>query len=98
MSVQTVRLRTDPEQVTAVSEQLKRLFAALRDSAPQRISYLAIRDAEEPVFTLILKLSDGAENPLPLLPAAAAFRSWLPGQTDDDPTPRLCTVIDRYSA
>ena len=30
--------------------------------------------------------------------AAASFRSWLPGQTIDDPTPRANTVLGRYRA
>lgn len=50
------------------------------------------------MFTLILELLDGADNPLPSIPTAAAFRSWLPSQTDDDPAPHSCTVVGRYSA
>lgn len=91
MSVPTVRFRTSPEQIEA-------LFAAVHAAAPQEMQYIALQETDEPVFTLILELLDGAENPLPSIPGAAAFRSWLPSQTDDDPAPRPCTVVGRYSA
>lgn len=97
MIVQTVRFRTTPQQITAVTEQIEVLFAALRAAAPRGVRYTALHETEDPVFTLILELPDGAENPLPSIPAAAAFRSRLPGWTDDDVAPRLCTVLGRYS-
>ncbi|OQO90068.1 hypothetical protein B1813_19815 [Saccharomonospora piscinae] len=98
MSVQMVRFRTTENQAAAVAEQLDEVFAAVHAAAPRGMRYTALRDAEEPVFTLILELPEGAENPLPSIPAAAAFRGWLPGRTDDDPAPRPCTVVGSYGA
>ncbi|MEU3272864.1 hypothetical protein ABZ639_18650 [Saccharomonospora sp. NPDC006951] len=98
MNVQIVRFRTTSEQAAAVAEQIDAVFAAVKAVAPQGMRYTALRETDEPEFTLILELPDGADNPLPSIPAAAAFRAWLPGQTDDDPAPRPCTVVGRYSA
>lgn len=98
MSVQTVRFRTSPEQSSAVIDQIEALFAAVHAATPQEMQYTALRETDEPVFTLILELPDGAENPLPSIPAAVAFRSWLPSQTDDNLTPRSFTVVGGYSA
>lgn len=98
MSVQTIRFRTSPEHVPAVVDQIAALFAAVEAAAPAQLQYTALRETDEPVFILILELPDGAENPLPSIPAAAAFRGWLPHQTDDDLTPRPCAVLGRYGA
>lgn len=98
MSVQTVGFRTTPEQVPAVTEQIEAVFAAVHAAAPQRMRYTALLETDEPVFTLVLELPDGAGNPLPSIPAAVVFRNWLPSNTDDDPMPRSCTIVGRYSA
>lgn len=98
MSVQTLRFRTTHQQAPTVSEEITALFAAVQAAAPPGIRYTALREADEPVFTLILELADATENPLPSIPAAVAFRNWLPTQTDDDLTPRPCTMLSRYSA
>ncbi|APE34797.1 hypothetical protein BOX37_13525 [Nocardia mangyaensis] len=98
MSVQIVRFRTSPEQATAVAEQIRAVFSAVRATAPQGMHYTALRETDQPVFTPILELSDGAENPLPSIPSAAAFRDWLPSRTGDYPVPRSCTIVGRYSA
>ncbi|TCP56995.1 hypothetical protein EV191_101946 [Tamaricihabitans halophyticus] len=98
MSVQIVRFRTTPEQVPAMTEEIDALFAAVTAAAPQGMRYIALRETDEPEFTLILELPDGADNPLPSIPVAAAFRGWLPSQTNDDPAPRSCTVVGKYSA
>ncbi len=98
MSVQTVRFRTGPERAPAVVDQIAALFAAVHAAAPTQLQYIALRDSDEPVFTLILELPDGAQNPLASIPTAAAFRCWLPSQTNEDTTPRSWTVLGRYSA
>lgn len=98
MSLLTVRFRTRPDQAAAVVEQITALSTAVHTAAPKELRYTALRESDEPVFTLLLELPDGIENPLPSIPAAAAFRRWLPTQTDDNPTPRACTVLGRYEA
>ena len=98
MTVQTVRFRTSPEHADSAVEQITALFDAVHAAAPEGMKYLALRDGDEPAFTLILKLPDGSENPLPAIPEAAAFREWLPHHTFDDPRPRACTVLGWYSA
>jgi hypothetical protein len=98
MSVQTVRFRTSPERAPAVVDQIAAFFAAIHAAAPVQLQYIALRETDEPVFTLILELPDGAQNPLLSIPTAAAFRDWLPGQTDYDTTPRSCMSLGRYSA
>jgi hypothetical protein len=98
MSVQTARFRIPPRQILAVTEQIEVLFAAVHAAAPPGMRYTVLRENDGAVFTLILELTDGVDNPLPSIPAAAAFRSWLASQTDDDVTPRACTVLGRYSA
>ncbi|WP_230535670.1 hypothetical protein [Streptomyces sp. OUCMDZ-3434] len=98
MSVQTVRFRTSPEQVPVATERINALFDAVHAAAPRDMRYIALRETGEPVFTLILELPDGTENPLPSIPAAVAFRRWLSGRTEDDPAPCSCTVVCRYSA
>lgn len=95
MSLQTVRFRTSDEYAAEVVEQIEALFEGVRAAAPSQLRYIAFRDADEPVFTLILELPEGADNPLPLIAAAADFRAWLPSRTDDDPIPRVCTVLGR---
>lgn len=97
MTVQMVRFRTSAEHADSVGEQITALFAAVRTAAPEGMRYLALRESDEPAFTLILELPDGAENPLPAIPAAAAFREWLAHHTSDDPRPRACTVLGWYS-
>ncbi|MDT0268663.1 hypothetical protein RM844_20465 [Streptomyces sp. DSM 44915] len=98
MSVHTVRFRTTPERVTTVAERIAAVCAAVRAEAPAGVRYTAFQDADEPVFTLVLELADGVANPLPSIPAAADFRRWLPGQTDDDLTPKASTVVGGYPA
>ncbi|WP_430335884.1 hypothetical protein [Rhodococcus sp. ACT016] len=98
MTVQTVRFQTSPEHADAVVEQIAALFDAVHAAAPKGLKYFAVRETDEPVFMLLLELPEDAENPLPSIPAAAAFRAWLPTQTDDDPAPRACTVLGRYDA
>ncbi|TYQ09528.1 UNVERIFIED_ORG: hypothetical protein L601_003700000230 [Gordonia westfalica J30] len=98
MTVQTVRFRTSPEHADSAVEQITALFDAVRTAAPEGMKYLALRESDEAVFTLLLELPVGAENPLPAIPAAAAFREWLPHHTSDDPRPRVCTVLGWYSA
>ena len=98
MSVQIVRFRIAPERSAAVSAQIESLFAAVHDAAPENMQYIASREADDSVFTLILELPEGAENPLPSIPAAADFRSWLLTQTDDDTMPRPYVVVGRYEA
>ncbi|RVW01344.1 hypothetical protein [Rhodococcus xishaensis] len=98
MSLQMVRFRTAPEQIPEVTQQIEALFTAVHDAAPPGIRYLALREADEPAFTLILELPDRADNPLLSIPAALEYRSHLSGWTDDDVTPRPHTVLGRYSA
>lgn len=98
MSVQMIRFHTSSGQRAEVVEQIEALFAGVHAAAPQHMQYIALEENDEPVFTLILELPDGMQNPLPSIPAAAAFRSWLPTHTDDLPAPRPCTVVGRYSA
>jgi len=98
MSVQMIRFHTSRDQRVAVIEQIEALFAGVHAAAPQQMQYIALQENDEPAFTLILELPDGVENPLPSIPAAAAFRSWLPTHPDDHPAPRPCTVVGRYSA
>lgn len=98
MSLQMLRFHTSLDQRAAVIERIEALFAEVQAVAPQQMQYIALQDDDEPVFTLILELPDGAENPLPSIPAAASFRNWLPTHTEDHPAPRSCTVVGRYSA
>ena len=98
MRVQTIRFRTGAEQATAVAEEIRALFAAVHSAAPQGLRYTALLETDQPMFTLILELSDGADNPLPSIPAAKVFLDWLASQTDDNPVPSSCTIVGRYSA
>ncbi|ORL16045.1 hypothetical protein A6I85_00370 [Prescottella equi] len=98
MSVHIVRFRTSPEQNFAAEEQLEALFAGMHTAASQQMQCITPRETDNPVFALILECPDGARNPLRSIPAADAFRSWIPAQADDDPTPRSCPVLRRYSA
>ncbi|RVW01756.1 hypothetical protein [Rhodococcus spongiicola] len=98
MSLQIVRFRTAPEQIPEVTQQIEAIFTAVHETAPPAMRYLALREADEPVFTLILELPDGADNPLLSIPAALEYRSHLPSWTDDDVTPRPHTIVGRYSA
>ena len=92
-----IRFRTHPDHRGATLNQIEALFAGVHAAAPQQMQYIALQETDEPVFTLILELPDGVENPLPSIPAAAFFRSWLPTHADDT-APRPCTVVGRYSA
>lgn len=98
MSVQMVRFRTTPELAPVAAEQIETVFAAVQAAAPAGVKYTALQEADAPVFTLILELPDGVDNPLPSIPAAAAFRSWMMSHADDDTAPRSCTIVGRYSA
>lgn len=98
MSVQIIQFRTTPERISEATQQIDALFTAIHDAAPSAMHYTALRDADEPLFTLILELPDGASNPLLSIPAAATFRGWMAGQTQDDVTPRSCLVVGNYSA
>jgi hypothetical protein len=81
-----------------VTEQIEAMFAAVHEAAPRGLRYIAMREADQPVFTLMLELLNGVSNPLPSIPAAADFRGWLAGQTGDDVAPQSCTVLGMYSA
>ncbi|TDQ46146.1 hypothetical protein EV190_12653 [Actinorugispora endophytica] len=98
MSVQTVRFRATHERVLAVAKQTGSLFDAVRAAAPQATRYTAPRAADEPESTLIPEPADGAGDPLPSIPAAAAFRSRPADQTGGEPEPRPCTVSGGCSA
>ncbi len=81
-----------------MTEQIKTIFAAVHEAAPREMRYLALREVDHSVFTLMLEIPDGGSNPLQSIPAAAVFRGSLAGQTDDDVTPRSCTVVGSYRA
>lgn len=98
MSVQTIRFHTHSEDTAETTQRIESLLAALHAAAPPQLRYLALRQHDEPVFTLILELAEGADNPLPAIDEAASFRDWLPDHTHDDTVPKQCSIIGKYYA
>lgn len=98
MSVQIVRFRTDPGEVHEVTQQIEHLFAAVREAAPPGMRYTALQEGDEPLFTLILELSDVADNPLPEIPQAVVFRRGVAAWAGGPVASRLCNVLGRYPA
>lgn len=96
MSVQMVRFRTDPELVHEVEEAIGTLFTAVSEAAPIGITYTAGRVGDGPDFVFLLRLADGASNPLLGIPDALEFRAKLVGWAGEAVAPQPFAVLGRY--
>ncbi|MFE5738746.1 hypothetical protein [Streptomyces celluloflavus] len=97
MSVQIVRFRTEPERVPEVEEAVRRLFAAVRDAAPEGIEYGAARVGDGAEFLLTLRIPEGAPNPLLAIPEAGAFRARVAEWAGAPVPPATLHMIGRYT-
>ena len=86
---------TRPELETAVGE----LMAAVAEAAPPGVRYVLGTLPDGMSVVGLLELADGAENPLPSLPAARAFQQdlaqWIVG---DPPAPVPVDLLGAYAA
>jgi hypothetical protein len=96
MSLQIVRFTAAQDRVRRTEKGIERLFAAVHAAAPEDIRYLAARTAEGTDFMLMLHLADGAANPLPTIPEAAAFRQEMPQWAVTPPAPEPMIVLGDY--
>lgn len=96
MTVQIVRFTTRPEQTEQVEAGVTELFAALDQTQPDGIRYLATRHPDRPHFELLLHLGDGIDNPLPAIPRAAQFRQQMAEWALTASQPEAATVLGRY--
>jgi hypothetical protein len=96
VSLQIVRFTALHDQVAEVEKGIERLFDAVNTVEPQGMRYLATRSMDGPDFLLMLHLADGASNPLPGLPEAAAFRQDMPGWTLTPPDAEPMAVLGNY--
>lgn len=96
MSLQIVRFSTAQDQITDAEHGIERVFAAVHSASPGQIRYLAARSTDRPEFLLMLHLADGAANPLPAIPEAAAFRQDMARWAVTQPVPEPMAVLGDY--
>jgi hypothetical protein len=96
VSLQIVRFTASNDQVAKVEKGIGRLFGAVGAAGPRGMRYLAARSIDGPDFLLMLHLADGAPNPLPGIPEAAAFRRDMAGWALTPPAAGPMAVLGNY--
>lgn len=96
MKVWIVRAKVKAEQVAAIEEEGKRVFAALEREQPQGIRYATCRLPDGVTYINLLELDDGVDNPLLALPEGHAFQEGLKTWMAEPPTSERLTVVGSY--
>ena len=91
-----VRSKVKPECVADVEAGAKKMFAALEQAQPQGVRYSSSRLPDGVTFLAQLELENGAENPLPSVPAFREFQENWKRWIAEPPAPEQLTVIASY--
>ena len=91
-----VRSRVTPECVAEVEAGVRKMFAAIEQAHPKGVCYSSSRLPDGVTFLAQLELQDGAENPLPQIPAFREFQENLKQWIAGSPVPEQLTVIGSY--
>jgi hypothetical protein len=96
MSVLMVRSRIRAEYADEVDAAIGRMFAAIREAAPEGIRYASAKLPDNLTYVALLSIDDGVDNPLPGLPEFREFQQNLRKWTDDSPSADPLTVVGSY--
>lgn len=96
MEVLITRTKVKPEKVSDVSRSAQKLFTSIRAAAPRDIRVASSLLADGVTFVTYLQLGDGAENPLPSLPAYREFLEALRPCIAEPPVAERGTVVVAY--
>jgi hypothetical protein len=96
MSVLMVRAKVKPATVPDLESAVKKMFAALDEAQPTGIRYASCRLSDGATFVVLLEVEDGADNPLPALPAFRDFQEGLKKWVAEPPIAEQLTVIGSY--
>jgi len=96
MNVLMVRSRVKTESVAAIEAALRAMFSAIQEARPQGIRYASFRLPDGVTYVAWLELDDGAENPLPSLPAFREFQEHLKNWLAEPPVVEPLMVIGSY--
>ena len=91
-----VRYRTHPESAVENGRLIEDVYAALAELAPPGFHYATFRLDDGATFVHVANRDDGAENPLPTLPAFAAFQSGLPQRCSEPPQVSEASLLGSY--
>ncbi|WP_242346496.1 hypothetical protein [Anaeromyxobacter terrae] len=96
MEVLITRTKVKPEKVSDVNRAAEKLFAAIRAAAPRNVRVASSLLADGATFVTFLQLQDGAENPLPSLPAYREFLETLRPCVAEPPVAEHGKVVVAY--
>lgn len=96
MSVLMVNAKIKEEHVEAVEAAVEQLFGAIEKAQPGNVRYASCKTADTSEFVVLLELSEGTENPLPLLPEFQEFQNGLSGWVDGPPSVDQLRVVGSY--
>ena len=91
-----IRSTVKPECVAEVEAGVRKMFAATEQAQPKSVCYSSSRLPDGVTFLAQLELQDGAENPLPQIPAFREFQENLKQWIAGPPVPEQLTVIGSY--
>lgn len=98
MSVLMIRFTARAEVAEEVEASVRKMFAAIEDAKLADIRYSSCRLADGVTYIAQLEVAEGAENPLPGLPAFQEFSENLKNWGDGPPTVEMMTVVASYRA
>jgi hypothetical protein len=78
MALQIIRASAKPEHAADLEAAAAKVFAALHELQPDGLRYASLRVTQDS-YLILLEVADGAENPLPSIPASQEFQAGVPG-------------------
>ncbi len=93
MEVVITRTRVKQEKVSDVERAARKLFASLRAAPPRDVRVATALLADGVTFVTFLQLENGAENPLPSMPAYREFLEVLRPCVAEPPVAERGTVV-----
>ena len=96
MRVITLRSKVKKESVAEVEGALERMITAIEHEQPKGIRFTSCRLLDGETFVALLEIDDGANNPLPGIPAAEEFRTNLKSWVVEPPIREELEVVGAY--
>src|SRR5688500_5874765 len=98
MTVLVVRYEVKEEHVAEAEAAIGEVFAAVGREKPAGVRYSIGKLPDGVTFVGVLELADGADNPLPALPAARELQRRLPGWVvgGTPPAPQPLQLVGSY--
>jgi hypothetical protein len=96
MRVITLRSKIRQDSLANVEGALEKMLSAIEQARPTGVRFTSCRLTDGNTFVNVLELDEGADNPLPLLPAAEEFRQNLRNWVVEAPVREEFEVVGAY--